>query len=393
MVGRTGSGKTTLLRTLNGLVPHFSGGTLHGRVVVDGRDTRDHRPRDLADVVGYVGQDPLAGFVTDTVEDELAYGMESLGPRAGRDAQARRGDPRPARPRRRAQPSGGRPVRRPAAARRDRLGADHAPAGAGARRAHLRAGPARRRGGARHPAAAGARPRPDRRARRAPARAGRAVRRPGGPRARRRPRRSSPARPSRCSATPRSRRRSSSSAGSPAGTRCRCRCATPGGSPPRCASGSPGVEAPGDRRTPDRGRDRRHRRGPGGVLRPGARAAGRHHPARPRRGGRADGPQRRRQVHAAQDAGRHEAADAAAGSLVDGLDPADAAPVRAAAARRDGAAGAGRPALRRLRRPGVRAGRPGRPGARRAPRWRCSGGSPPASPSSSTRATCPRASG
>src|SRR6185436_8359564 len=79
VVGRTGSGKTTLLRTLNGLVPHFSGGTLHGRVVVDGRDTRAHRPRDLADVVGFVGQDPLAGFVTDTVEDELAYGMESLG--------------------------------------------------------------------------------------------------------------------------------------------------------------------------------------------------------------------------------------------------------------------------------------------------------------------------
>ncbi len=79
VVGRTGSGKTTLLRAVNGLVPHFSGGTLTGRVVVDGRDTREHRPRDLADVVGYVGQDPLAGFVTDAVEDELAYGMESLG--------------------------------------------------------------------------------------------------------------------------------------------------------------------------------------------------------------------------------------------------------------------------------------------------------------------------
>jgi energy-coupling factor transport system ATP-binding protein len=79
VVGRTGSGKSTLLRSLNGLVPHFSGGTLHGSVVVDGRDTRSHRPRDLADVVGFVGQDPLAGFVTDTVEDELAYGMESLG--------------------------------------------------------------------------------------------------------------------------------------------------------------------------------------------------------------------------------------------------------------------------------------------------------------------------
>jgi energy-coupling factor transport system ATP-binding protein len=79
VIGHTGSGKTTLLRTVNGLVPHFSGGTLTGRVLIAGRDTRTHRPRDLADVVGFVGQDPLSGFVTDTVEDELAYGMESLG--------------------------------------------------------------------------------------------------------------------------------------------------------------------------------------------------------------------------------------------------------------------------------------------------------------------------
>jgi energy-coupling factor transporter ATP-binding protein EcfA2 len=79
VVGATGSGKTTLLRCVNGLVPHFSGGTLSGRVIVNGRDTRTHRPRDLADVVGVVGQDPAAAFVTDTVEEELAYGMESLG--------------------------------------------------------------------------------------------------------------------------------------------------------------------------------------------------------------------------------------------------------------------------------------------------------------------------
>jgi energy-coupling factor transporter ATP-binding protein EcfA2 len=79
VVGRTGTGKSTLLRAVNGLVPHFTGGTLTGRVVVDGRDTRTHRPRDLADVVGVVGQDPDAGFVADTVEDELAFGMEWLG--------------------------------------------------------------------------------------------------------------------------------------------------------------------------------------------------------------------------------------------------------------------------------------------------------------------------
>ncbi len=78
VVGRTGSGKSTLLRAVNGLVPHFTGGHLQGHVCVAGLDTRDRPPRDVAHLVGYVGQDPLAGFVTDTVEEELAYGMEQL---------------------------------------------------------------------------------------------------------------------------------------------------------------------------------------------------------------------------------------------------------------------------------------------------------------------------
>ncbi|MBK6764403.1 MAG: ATP-binding cassette domain-containing protein [Micrococcales bacterium] len=79
VIGRTGSGKSTLLNMINGLVPHFTGGTLTGRVSVNGLDTRTHAPRDLAGVVGTVGQNPRAGFTTDTVEDELAYTMEALG--------------------------------------------------------------------------------------------------------------------------------------------------------------------------------------------------------------------------------------------------------------------------------------------------------------------------
>ncbi|MFF7964208.1 ABC transporter ATP-binding protein [Streptomyces sp. NPDC007903] len=79
LVGPSGVGKSTILNAVSGLVPHFTGGTLRGRVTVAGRDTRTHKPRELADVVGTVGQDPLAHFVTDTVEDELVYGMESLG--------------------------------------------------------------------------------------------------------------------------------------------------------------------------------------------------------------------------------------------------------------------------------------------------------------------------
>ncbi len=77
--GRTGVGKSTLLGVVTGLVPRFTGGTLSGDVVVDGRSVVHEPPRERAHVVGFVGQDPVAGFVTDTVEEELAYGMEQLG--------------------------------------------------------------------------------------------------------------------------------------------------------------------------------------------------------------------------------------------------------------------------------------------------------------------------
>ena len=79
VAGRTGSGKSTLLGAINGHVPHFTGGILTGKVEVEGCDTASHEPRDLAHLVGVVSQDPLAGFVTDCVEEELAYAMEQMG--------------------------------------------------------------------------------------------------------------------------------------------------------------------------------------------------------------------------------------------------------------------------------------------------------------------------
>ncbi len=79
VAGRTGVGKSTLLGVFNGLVPAFTGGRLTGDVLLDGRSIVHLPPRERAHVVGYVGQDPTAGFVTDTVEEELAYGMEQLG--------------------------------------------------------------------------------------------------------------------------------------------------------------------------------------------------------------------------------------------------------------------------------------------------------------------------
>lgn len=79
VVGRTGCGKSTLLGTFNGLVPRFTGGVLHGSVRVAGLETSNHDARDMAEHVGYVGQEPSKGFVADLVEDEIAYAMEQLG--------------------------------------------------------------------------------------------------------------------------------------------------------------------------------------------------------------------------------------------------------------------------------------------------------------------------
>ena len=79
VVGPSGSGKSTLLRTFNGLVPHFSGGRIAGQVRVDGHDPIAEGPHRMSPIVGLVQQDPEAQFVVDTVEDELAFGMENQG--------------------------------------------------------------------------------------------------------------------------------------------------------------------------------------------------------------------------------------------------------------------------------------------------------------------------
>ena len=78
VMGETGSGKSSLLRLINGLVPHHTGGILAGDIAVDGISTRSVKPGSLAHLVGIVGQNPAHGFVTDIVEEELAFSMEAL---------------------------------------------------------------------------------------------------------------------------------------------------------------------------------------------------------------------------------------------------------------------------------------------------------------------------
>jgi energy-coupling factor transport system ATP-binding protein len=78
VIGPTGSGKSSLLRLINGLVPHHTGGILAGDVSVNGLSTQMTKPGGMAHLIGIVGQNPANGFVADTVEEELAFGMEVL---------------------------------------------------------------------------------------------------------------------------------------------------------------------------------------------------------------------------------------------------------------------------------------------------------------------------
>lgn len=79
VVGKTGSGKSTFLNLINGTSPYLTGGLLAGDVEVFGMNTKNYLPRDFAELIGVVVQDPRNSFVTSMVEDELAYSMECLG--------------------------------------------------------------------------------------------------------------------------------------------------------------------------------------------------------------------------------------------------------------------------------------------------------------------------
>ena len=154
------SGKSTLLGAINGLVPHFTGGTLrrpgHRRRPRHPRrtrrassptssassartrwpassPTRSRRSSPTAWSSSAVPPDVMRKRVEETLD---LLGLAELRRRPLRDA-----------------------VRRAAAAGRDRRGADRAPAGARARRADLGARPDRRRGRAGRDHPAGARPR------------------------------------------------------------------------------------------------------------------------------------------------------------------------------------------------------------------------------------------
>jgi energy-coupling factor transporter ATP-binding protein EcfA2 len=79
LAGRSASGKSTLLRAACGLVPHFHGGEIEGRIEVAGIDAISAGPGELAAVVGYVAQDPETQVVSTTVAAEIELPLEMRG--------------------------------------------------------------------------------------------------------------------------------------------------------------------------------------------------------------------------------------------------------------------------------------------------------------------------
>lgn len=77
--GASGSGKSTLCRTFNGLIPHFFGGSLEGNIRVAGIPTTEQSIGSLFTKLGMVFQNPEAQLFNRTVEQEIAFGLESAG--------------------------------------------------------------------------------------------------------------------------------------------------------------------------------------------------------------------------------------------------------------------------------------------------------------------------
>ncbi len=88
LAGRSACGKSTLLRAACGLVPHFHGGEIEGRVEVAGIDALATGPGELAAAVGYLAQDPETQVVSTTVAAEIELPLEMRGDPPGSRARA-----------------------------------------------------------------------------------------------------------------------------------------------------------------------------------------------------------------------------------------------------------------------------------------------------------------
>jgi len=78
LTGLSGSGKSTLIRVINGLIPNFYGGRISGSVKVLDMNVFEQKPRNLAQKIGMVFQNPENQLFMNNVESELVFGLENI---------------------------------------------------------------------------------------------------------------------------------------------------------------------------------------------------------------------------------------------------------------------------------------------------------------------------
>ncbi|WKS65623.1 ABC transporter ATP-binding protein [Corynebacterium accolens] len=83
ITGDSGSGKSTVLKLINGLIPHFNPGELLGTITIT-KDDQAFNPAQepmsrAIEFSASVFQNPRTQFFTESVNAELAFGLENLG--------------------------------------------------------------------------------------------------------------------------------------------------------------------------------------------------------------------------------------------------------------------------------------------------------------------------
>lgn len=76
--GPSGCGKSTLLHAICGLIPSIIDARISGDVILFGKQTTELTVAERAEIVGIVFQNPETQMFCDTVEDEIAFGLENI---------------------------------------------------------------------------------------------------------------------------------------------------------------------------------------------------------------------------------------------------------------------------------------------------------------------------
>lgn len=79
ILARPEGGKTSFSRIVNGLIPKFIEGNIEGSILVNSKNIFEKECYELIEDICYVSQNPSEMFIMTTVENEIAFPLESLG--------------------------------------------------------------------------------------------------------------------------------------------------------------------------------------------------------------------------------------------------------------------------------------------------------------------------